>query len=123
MRTATAKGEQSRRLLLDLSEGVVGGDAHGQIDRSSFARAEETLARIGPEQRWLQQPFLGGQCEYRISHAATLDPRGAHFGDDVAKPAGMNATSWPERIGYRGELSVFAMGIDSLCSIAGLTVR
>lgn len=90
---AAAKGEKGRCLLLDLPEGVIRRDADREIDGPTVAGAEEPTTGIRPEEWCLQQTFLCCQSEHRVRHAATLDPRGAHFRHHVAQPARVNPST------------------------------
>lgn len=103
MRAAAAKGEKSRRLLLDSPEGVVGRDANRQIDGSAVAGVEEPLYIRFVAQRRLQQTFLRRQREHRIRHATTLDPRAPHLRHHVAQPARVDSATRSENSSFESQ--------------------
>lgn len=94
--TSATKGEESRRFLLDLPEGVICRDADRKIDCSAVAGAKESATRIRPGERRLQKTLLCRQGEHRVCHATTLDPCGTHFRYHIAQPARMDSTTRSE---------------------------
>lgn len=97
VRPTASQSKQSSRLLLDLSKGMISRHADRKIYRSTVASAEQTLVRLSSVQRTFQQPLLSSQRKHRIGDAATLYPRCSHLGHDVAQPARVNSTAWPEK--------------------------
>lgn len=96
MGTTAAEGEEGRRLLFDLPEGVIRRDADRKIDSPAIAGTEKPATRIRPEERRLQQTFLRRQGEHRIRHATAFNPCSSHLRHHVSQPARVYSTARSE---------------------------
>jgi hypothetical protein len=85
-----AHAEEVDGFVLDLFECLEGQHGHRLVDGATVARAKHSVHGLGALQRRLQQTLLGRQVVHGVADAPALYELGAHLGDHVAQPAGVD---------------------------------